>query len=139
MSEKENVALIQAAYEAFERGAIPEILGKLHEDVEWILPGSSTGIRLMGPRRGRTEVEEVFAFLAADEEALQFEPQRFVAQGDMVVVFGHYKWRIRATGIVAESDFVHAYTLSGDAVVRFQEYTDTAAFVEAYRAAPASG
>jgi uncharacterized protein len=132
MSEKENVELIQAAYKAFELGAIPDILDKLHEDVEWILPGSSTGIRLMGHRRGRAQVAEFFASLAEDEEALQFEVRRFIAQDDMVIVLGHYEWRVRATGKTAESDFVHAYTVRADKVVRFQEYTDTAAFVDAY-------
>jgi ketosteroid isomerase-like protein len=38
-----------------------------------------------------------------------------------------------STGREWESDFVHAFTVRGETVTRFQEYTDTAALADAFR------
>ena len=57
----------------------------------------------------------------------------FVAQGDKVVVLGHYVWHVKATGKVWESDFAHVVSVRDGKVRRFQEYTDTAALGAAFR------
>ena len=59
--------------------------------------------------------------------------REFVAQGDKVVVLGHYVWHVKATGKEWESDFVHALSVRDGKMTRFQEYTDTAAFGDAFR------
>jgi hypothetical protein len=47
------------------------------------------------------------AKLAEKQEAEQFEPGEFVAQGDKVVALGHYRWRIKSTGHSYPSDWAH--------------------------------
>ena len=59
--------------------------------------------------------------------------REFVAQGDKVAALGHYAWHVKSTGRGWESDFVHVLTVRDGKVTRFQEYTSTAAFVEAFR------
>jgi ketosteroid isomerase-like protein len=39
MSEQQNTGLVQQAYDYFQSGDIPTLLGLLSEDVEWLIPG----------------------------------------------------------------------------------------------------
>jgi hypothetical protein len=73
--------------------------------------------------------------LAQDQEVLLFAPQRFVADGDLVVALGRYRWRVRATEREIASEFAHVFTVSNGRIVRFQEFMDTAAFVAGYAGA----
>ena len=70
------------------------------------------------------------------QEAEEFEPREFIAQGDKVVALGHYRWRIKATGRSYESDWVHVFGISDGKVLDFQEYLDTSAWAAAYRTNP---
>jgi ketosteroid isomerase-like protein len=86
-----------------------------------------------GTWRGPEQVGEFFRILSDTQEPRQIELREFVAQGDKVVVLGHYIWHVKATGKEWESDFVHALSVRDGKMTRFQEYTDTAAFGDAFR------
>ena len=65
---------------------------------------------------------QFYATFAQTEEVEQMELQDFVAQGDQVIVFGHYKGRVKSTGRSYTKDFIHAVKLRDGQVVRFREY-----------------
>ena len=133
MSERENTQLVQQAYRDFQNGDIPALLDALSEDVEWVVP-EVEGVPGRGTWRGPEQVGEFFRILFDTQEPRQFELREFVAQGDKVVVLGHYVWHVKATGKEWESDFVHALSVrDGKVMTRFQEYTDTAALGDAFR------
>ena len=87
MSDQTNVAVLQQGYEAFGRGDIPAVLELLTEDVEWTMQGPSV-ISFAGTFRGREGIEEFFSLLDETVEFEQFEPRKFIGQGDTVVVLG---------------------------------------------------
>ena len=132
MSERENTQLVQQAYRDFQNGDIPALLDALSEDVEWVVP-EVEGVPGRGTWRGPEQVGEFFRILSDTQEPRQLELREFVAQGDKVVVLGHYVWHVKATGKEWESDFVHALSVREGKVTRFQEYTDTAVFGDAFR------
>ena len=132
MSELENTQLVQQAYRDFQNGDIPALLDALSEDVEWVVP-EIEGVPGRGTWRGPEQVGEFFRVLSDTQEPRQLELREFVAQGDKVVVLGHYVWHVKATGKEWESDFVHALSVRDGKVTRFQEYTDTAVFGAAFR------
>lgn len=137
MDPQENTKLVQQGYQHFKSGNIPALLDMLSDTVEWIFPDME-GIAIGGKRRGRKEVADFYAKLAETQELLSFEPREFVAQGDKVIVLGHYSFRIKATGQQFESDFAEAFNIKNGKVTRFQEYCDTAAAEVAYRTARAA-
>jgi ketosteroid isomerase-like protein len=137
MSEQDNLQIVREAYAAFKRGDIPDVLNKLADDVVWLLPGPADIIPVSGERRGRKQVGQFFSTLDENQEARQFEPQEFVAQGEKVVVLGQYRWLVRKTGREFASHWAHVFTVRDGKIVGFQEYYDTAASVGAYRAAAA--
>jgi uncharacterized protein len=132
MSEQENTALVQQAYDSFLSGDIPALLDALSEDVEWIVP-EVEGVPGRGIWHGREQVGQFMQTLDDTQESRQLELREFVAQGDKVVVLGHYVWHVKATGKEWESDFVHALSVRDGKMTRFQEYTDTAVFGDAFR------
>src|SRR3954449_6968780 len=109
MSDQENVRTVKGMLEAFGKGDLPGALAHLAEDVEWRLAGP-TEVTYAGTRRGRDQVADVFKILEETSEFEQFEAQEFIAQGDRVVVLGHERQRVKATGRVAENDFAMVFT-----------------------------
>jgi ketosteroid isomerase-like protein len=104
----------------------------MSEDIEWQLPDME-GVPAGGTRRERAGAGEFFATIARDQEVQRFEPQQFVAQGDKVVALGQYAWRVKSTGREFKGDWAHVFTVRDGKIVKFQEYTDTAAAVAAYQ------
>jgi uncharacterized protein len=132
MSEPENTKVVQEMFAAFGRGDVPGVLSKLADDVEWRLAGP-TEITYAGTRRGREQVGEFFKVLGESVEFEQFEPQEYIAQGDKVVVLGHERQRVKATGEVVEDDWAMVFTLRGGKITKFRNYEDTAAVAAAHR------
>ena len=52
-------------------------------------------------------------------------PDQFVADGDTVVVLGHYTWKHKSSGEPATVKMVHVWTLEGGQAVAFQQHVDT--------------
>ena len=132
MSELENISVARQGYENFKTGSISSLLDQMADHVVWQLPDIE-GVPLAGSRSGRTGVAEFFSTLARDQEAIEFDPREFIAQGDKVISLGHYKWRVKKTGREFESDFVHIFTIRDGKIVGFREHFDTAAAAAAYQ------
>ena len=133
MSEQQNVQTIKDAYAAFGRGDVAAILALLTDDVTWELPGPAE-IPYAGLRRGRDGAAEFFRRLAESDEVQVFEPRRFLADGNLVVVLGRYEARVKATGKTAADDWVHVFEFRDGKVASWKEYYDTAEYAKAYRA-----
>ena len=138
MSEKDNVQMVEKAYNAFKRGDIKAVLNTLAEDVEWISPGPPDVMPAAGTRRGRQAVAEFFATVSEQEDIEVFEPQEFIAQGNKVVAILEYRSRVKATGRIAETSLVHVFDIAGGKVKRFREFFDTASVLPAFTSAQAA-
>lgn len=132
MSEEVNLQIVRDAYAAFQRGDIPGLLESLAHDVEWV---AAPAPPVSGTYRGRAEAANFFRIVAENFHFTRFEPREFIAQGDRVVVLGHYTATSRGTGRVVDSDWAMAFTVSNGKIARFQEYMDTAAAAAAFTSA----
>jgi Ketosteroid isomerase-related protein len=134
MSGQENTEIVREAYRNFQTGDIESLLNKLADDVAWQLP-SMENVPFAGKYQGREDVGRFFATLNEAQEAREFEPQNFIADGDKVAVQGRYLWRVKAGGREYQGDWMHVFTLRDGKITGFQEYTDTAAAASAYQKA----
>ena len=137
MTEDQNVAVVQRAYDAFGRGDIKGLLALLDENIPWDTPGPAD-LPTAGNRRGHGAVADFFQTIGTVVDILRFEPQTFVAQGDLVVVLGRETSRVKATGNSVEFEWVHVFTVRDGKVVAFKEYGDVSAIVAEVRAAKAA-
>lgn len=132
MSEQENERVVQAMYAAFGRGDIPGVLDTLAEDIEWRIAGPSE-LPFAGLHRGRGEVAKFFVTFGQAAEFEVFEPQEYFSRGERVVVLGHERQRVKATGLVVETEWAMVFTLSAGKIARFHNFVDTHAVAAAHR------
>jgi ketosteroid isomerase-like protein len=132
MHEQENLQVVHQAYAAFGQGDVAGVLAVLAEDVRWSTPGSPNVVPYAGSRTGHEQVAGYFEAFGSAVEVMEFEPQRFFAQEDMVVVLGHYAFRVKSTGKTVDTDWVHAFTLRDRKIVAFRGYEDSAAVAAAF-------
>lgn len=134
MSEQQNLKVIQDAYEAFKQGDILKVLDGLTDDVEWQTEGPPE-IPQARTFHGLDGAAEFFRLLSQNEDVQKFEPQRFFADGDMVVVLGRYEARVKNTGKLIQADFVHTFMFRNGKVAKHRQYFDTAEYAKAYHPA----
>ena len=136
MGQQENVAIVQRGYEAFGRGDLDGLISLMDDNVEWVSPGPKD-LPTSGERRGQQEVRKFFGSVNELYDFESFEPQTFVSEGDLVVVLGTDRVKVKATGKTITEAWAHVFTVKNGKIVRFQEYIDTAAAVAELRAAGA--
>ena len=132
MNEGNNVNTVKDAYQAYKDRNMKALLKCLTDDVQWFEVGPPDLIPTAGTRKGREQVGEFFAVLEASEDVQSFTPQRFVTQGDTVVVLGELKSRVRSTNNLITSPWIHVFTIKDGKISEFRSFYDSAAAVEAY-------
>lgn len=116
MSEQEqNIEVVKRGYEAFMAGDMEMLMSLLDDNIEWIQPGQSA---VSGTYHGKGELGEYINKLA--EKSTTVNPQRFLADGDTVVVLSE------TTSGGETSQDADVFTLRDGKLVRAQVYGDTA-------------
>lgn len=124
-SRGNNVALVKGLYDSFGRGDVRAVLAALDSAVEW---RAAEGMLYddRSPYIGPDAVAQgVFQRIVSDVDSLSVVPESFIDAGDIVVVEGRYKGKVRATGVRIDAQFAHVYHVRNGKVVRLQQYTDT--------------
>lgn len=137
MNEQENTQLVRKSYELFNSGDIETLLGMYSNDVSWETPKVENS-PLGGKISGRESVMDFFTRLDENEEFSMFEAKEFIAQGDKVVVLGHFVSRVKSTNKQFASDFAHIVTVVDGKITGFYELFDTAAAEKAHTSAKAA-
>ena len=132
MNEQANISLLKQAYDAYDKGDIQRLLGLLAQDIDWDLP-EVEGIPFTGKRHGLDQVADFFSTMAACQEPREFKPDRFIAQDDQVVVLGHGRFAVKATGAEFSGDWCHIFRVAGGKIASFKEYDDTHQAAQAYQ------
>lgn len=132
MNSQENKQLVMRGYQLFKDNDITGLLELYTDDIEW-KGAESDYIPFFGTYKGKNQVAQFFTKMDQAQEAIQFEPQIFIAENDKVVVTGQSIWLVKSTGQRYENPWVHIFTIRDGKVARFQQYNDTAAAEAAYR------
>ena len=133
MTPEQNKKVVQDAFAAFGRGDIPALIGTLSDDVDWHgVIGVGPNVPQGGPRKGHKEVTKFFEQAGGTVDFKRFEPQKFVAEGDVVAVLGFYESVVKTTGKHFASDWVMVFTLSNGKIVKFREFSDSLGITNCY-------
>jgi ketosteroid isomerase-like protein len=127
MSEQENLQTVQRFHKGVGDGDIAAVSKLMTNDVDWKHGGTDKlpwSVRRRGPEGVEQYGREVFEAL----EFQEFEPDEFIFGRDSVVVLGHERCLVRATGRVVNANWAQIFTFRGGRICRFREYTDTAAW-----------
>jgi ketosteroid isomerase-like protein len=122
---RENVELVQAALDAYNRGDFKDI-GSL------VAPGCTFDwSRSIGPQRGVYGIDELSKFNTAGQfESARTEPEEFIELGDQVItpLVGRYRGR---DGLEVTARFTYLWSICEGAIVRVTLYQGREEAVEA--------
>jgi ketosteroid isomerase-like protein len=130
MSEQ-NVNVVKGMYNAFGTGDIPTIIEALAPDVEW-LEAENFIYADRNPYIGPNAVlEGVFMRIGAEWEGFVVSPNGVLDAGETVIGHGYYSGTYKKNGKQVKAQFAHFFTFKDGKVAKFQQYTDTAQFMQA--------
>jgi ketosteroid isomerase-like protein len=127
----EQLDRVRRFYAELAAGRLDEALGLLAGDISWNDPD---GFPYGGVLTGTAAVkEQVFARLGAEWSTFSVVPDQVMSatDGASIFVVGRYRGRNRQTGRSLDAPFVHWWSTAAGDIVRFETFTDTAAFRQA--------
>ncbi|MGF6723458.1 ketosteroid isomerase-like protein [Paraburkholderia sp. GAS41] len=129
MSDTETI--VRNLYATLERGDAAAALALFNPRINW------TEAKASPYYQGTVEgvdavVATVFDGISRDFEQFMIEPVQFLTENDQCAAFGLYRGSVRATGRHLEADFVHVWTVREGRLTSFRQYTDGAAWKEAF-------
>ena len=129
---QDNVETVKAIYEAFGRADVPFLASVMDPEIEW--NEAENFLYADGnPYIGLPAIlEGVFGRFASDWDGFAAIPQEILGAGETVVGFGRYRGTLKKTGVAVNAQFVHVFRFENDKVIRFQQYTDTVQFRDAF-------
>jgi ketosteroid isomerase-like protein len=117
--EPANVAILRAAYAAWNRNDLNGVIDILDPEVHWELP--EEGINA-GSYRGRAGVRKLVETYLDAFDSFRLEPERFVGTGDRIVVFLRMSVRGRGSGAEIELRPAHVWTMRNGKALRMETF-----------------
>lgn len=128
---KSNVEILEEMYRAVDDGRVSDGMSVLADDIEWHEP---EGLSIGGTYHGPEAVSEILGSLMMAFEEASFVPERYVEDGESVIVFGTFTGTHGETGKSVEIPLVHVWEFENGQAIEFRRYTDTARLNWAFEA-----
>jgi ketosteroid isomerase-like protein len=125
----ENVDVVRALFEAFQRGDERALVAMADPDVEIKPAWDSMSVDVA---RGHEEFLKFWREWPDFWDAYSLQPCRFIDSGERVVVVLQERARTRPGAAEVKDEFAHVWTLRGRKVTRVDLYNDKG---DAFRAA----
>lgn len=135
MDDSPNIAHARKLYEAFGRGDFASVLSAFASPIDFRAnyPAGTALEAWAGSRSSKESVMAYFSAMFALQDIETWEPRRFFASGDDVVVVGHQRARVKATGRSYEQEWVHMITFKAGLVARFRHWGDVGSVLPAFQ------
>ncbi|MEO0489980.1 MAG: nuclear transport factor 2 family protein [Cyanobacteria bacterium J06659_2] len=112
-----------------------------HPNFQWVVSSNhNEALKAAIPwagyiHHGKEGYIRLVTMLFSEFEALEFEPRRYTDAGDRVFVEGHFTFRHRQTGKIADSDWIARFDMAAGRITGGQFYENTAGVAAARQAA----
>lgn len=138
-STEQSRAVVAGFFDGFARGDMDAVFAALSPQVEYTVntPGTVTREALPWSTtfHGASEVQAFFARLMQNFEVLGFALRQVIADGPAVAAFGHFRYRVRATGLDCETDWCARFVIEQGRITHYQFFEDSYAIARAFRCA----
>lgn len=124
----QNVELVRAMYEAYERGDFEAALATMDEEIEWSEPPDNPGATTF---RGHEGVQQSLRHWIGAWDDYRYEIDELVDCGDRVLACTHQFGRGKGSGIEVSEEIFSVWTVRGGRIVRQQMFRDRAQAMEA--------
>ncbi len=126
---QENVDVVAAALDAFDRRDRDRLVALLDPNVEWELAGFFLDQK--GVRTGPEEVWDYLTFLDEEFEDIRAERGEYVEVGGRVLVPVRVRGRGRRSGVAGEFSFTSVFTVANGKLLSGRNYPTHAEALEA--------
>jgi ketosteroid isomerase-like protein len=117
-----NKVIIEDIFRAFSRGDLQYIVSTCAEDVTWSYYGFP-GLPILGDFQGKNGVKDFFESLRFTIKALNHICNKFIVDGDSIVVLGSASVLVKTTGKIFDHNWCHIYTLKEGKIATFRGFT----------------
>ena len=112
--------VIEKMFAAFSSGDIEKFVATVSEDTVWIYHG--TQIIPAGTFEKKEGVRTFFTNILERTEIINFEPQQYIVEGNMVVVLGQEHQKVKRSGRELKQKWVQIYTVENGLITRMEEF-----------------
>lgn len=120
-AERTPAAVVKRMFDAFGAGDLEALLDTVHPDSRWTYYGANP--RLSAARfGGHAEIRRFFEQIGERLEMTAFNTVQFVADGDVVVIFGNESGRVKATGQRFRNEWAQKYVVRDGLIAEMVEY-----------------
>lgn len=121
-----SLQTLQSAYAAFANNDPSVLFGAMAPDIQW-REAEGNPLADRNPYIGGQAIGDgVFGRLLAAIDNFTAVPDSFVDGGDDIIILGRYGGTMKHSGEKLDAQFCHVYHFSGEHIVSFQQYTDSA-------------
>lgn len=128
-----SVELIQSVYAAFARGDVAFIASKVAPGARWDFNVAKSEVPWHTPIVGPAEVPKFIGAFIGNVALEAFEPRRFIAAEDEVIVHIRLAYVIKKSGRRVDQQQLHWWTVRGGVIERLRHFEDTAQVLGAWR------
>lgn len=128
----EALALARRMFALYVLGDTAGLAGLFSPDVVGVLPGDPAILPWAGTFHGLAGVEQFHRAVKDAVDVLDYTVLEYKALGDTVVAHAFEHVRVKATGKVFENRHLGVVTVRDGRIVRYEEYSDTAAMHAAF-------
>lgn len=118
-----STGVVMAAYQDFGNKDLPALLAKCSDDVTFEIQDRMFDSK---PRwfKGKAEVGEFFKELSSKFQYSKFQPVRFIADGDDVIILVEVEYKLLATGKTYTNTYTHHFVVKNGMVTYFRGVDD---------------
>ncbi|MEP6596374.1 MAG: nuclear transport factor 2 family protein [Ginsengibacter sp.] len=129
---KNNVQIIQQAFDDFGKGNIQGILDVCTNDVVWS-SAENPNVPIAGTFKGKDGVSKFFSAIAENVVYLRFEPREFFNDKDAVIVLGHHTGTVKKTGKTYDHEWCMIFKLRDGKIYNYYVFVDTRDQAESFK------
>jgi ketosteroid isomerase-like protein len=138
MPEDANVTALREAYRLWEEtkgDSVDSWMALIDDDIEFgSLVDGRPEAQFARAHRGKAELMAYFAGLNDDWTMNFYKVHDFVSDGDRVVAIGRTAWTHKRSGVKVNTPKADCWWFADGRAVRFFEFLDTAALIDAAKA-----
>lgn len=112
--------VVENMFTAFKSGDVEKFVATVSDDTVWIYHG--TQIIPAGTFEKKAGVRTFFTNILERTEIINFEPERYIVEDNMVVVLGKEHQKVKRSGRELKQKWVQIYTVENDLITKMEEF-----------------
>lgn len=117
---KSAKTVVEKMFTAFASGDVEKFVATVSDDTVWIYHG--TQIIPAGVFENKEGVRKFFTNIIERTEVINFEPQQYIVEENVVVVLGQEHQKVKRSGRELKQKWVQIYTVENELIVKMEEF-----------------